>query len=73
MGRRLTQSPTFHFLVRDRKNGQYLGHNLNDYACHGVSVIINVGVNLEPAEETFDAVKEVNEFVSARAGILSRL
>jgi hypothetical protein len=38
-----------------------------------VSVIINVGVNLEPAEETFDAVKEVNEFVSARAGILSRL
>jgi hypothetical protein len=59
--------PTFHFLGRDRKNGEYLGHNLNDCVCHRWC---DASVNPEPVEETFDAVKEVNEPVSACAGIL---
>lgn len=69
---RLTQSSTSHLLCRDRKNGDYLNHNLNNHVDHGRSRR-NAGVNLKPVEEMFDAVEELNQLVSASAGIFSRL
>jgi hypothetical protein len=69
---RLTQSPTFHFLRRDRKDGQYLDHNINSYVRHSRSWC-DASVNLKPLEKSFDAVKEVDKFVLASADIFSRL
>jgi hypothetical protein len=69
---RLTQSPTFHFLRRDRKDGEYLNHNINNYVRHSRSRC-DASVNLKPLEKSFDAVKEVDKLASASADILSRL
>ena len=68
----LTQSPTFHFLCRNRKNREYLNHNLHDYVSHSRGRG-NASVYLELMEEAFDEVKNVNEFVSERTSIFSRL
>jgi hypothetical protein len=68
----LTQSPTFHFLRRERKNRKYLYHNLNEHVRHSHSWC-NANINLKPAKETFNAVEETDELVVASAGILCRL
>jgi hypothetical protein len=70
--RQLTQSPTFHFLRRDRKDGEYLDHNINNYVRHGGSRC-NASVYLKPLEKSFDAVEEVGKLVSANAGIFGCL
>jgi hypothetical protein len=62
----------FHFLCRDRKDGEYLDHNINNYVRHSRSRC-NASVNLKPLEESFDGVEEVDKLVSASAGIFSRL
>jgi hypothetical protein len=69
---RLTQSPTIHFLRRDRKDGEYLDHNINNYVHHSRSWC-NSSVNLKPLKKSFDAVIEVDKLVSASADTLSRL
>jgi hypothetical protein len=61
-----------HLFCRDRKDGEYLNHNLNDHVNHSCSWC-NAGVYPKPVEEMFDAVEEVNQLVSASASIFSRL
>jgi hypothetical protein len=51
----LTESSTLRFFCRDRKDGQHLNHNLNDYVAHSPSRC-DAGIYLKPAEEVFDAV-----------------
>jgi hypothetical protein len=68
----LTESSTLHFRCRDRKDGQHLDHNLNDYVAHGPSRC-DASIYLKPAEEMFDAVKAVDKLVLASAQIVSRL
>ena len=70
--RRLTQPPTFHFLRHNRKDSEYLDHNINIYVRHCRSRC-NAGVKLKPLEISFYAVEEVDKFVSASVGIFSRL
>src|SRR5712671_7033884 len=55
----LTQWPTFHFLCRDRKDRQHLDHNLNNHVRHSCSRRED-SVYLKSAEETFDAIKDVD-------------
>jgi hypothetical protein len=50
----------FHFLCCDRKHRSYLDHNLNNYVPHSCSRC-GASVNLKPAEETLNTVKEINE------------
>ena len=69
---RLTQSSTFQFIRRDREDGEYLDHDINNYVGHSCSRC-NASVNLKPLEESFDGVKEVDKLVSASASIFSRL
>ena len=69
---RLTETPTFHFLRRDPKDGQYLDYNINIYVRHSRSRC-NASVNLKPLEKSFNAIKEVEELVSAGADIFGRL
>ena len=64
--------PTFHFLRRDPKDGQYLDHNINNYVRHSLSWC-DASVNRKSLEESFDAVKEVEELVSASADVFGRL
>jgi len=72
MQHQLTQPSTFHFLRRDRKDAEYLNHYINNHVRHGRSRC-NANVNLKPLKESFDAVKEVDELVSASASVLSCL
>ena len=72
MEHQLTQSSTFHFLRRDRKDAEYLDHYINNYVGHGHSRC-NANVNLKPLKESFDAVKEVDKLASASASVLGRL
>ena len=72
MQQSLTQSPTLHLLRRNRKDPEYLRHDLDDYASHGRSRG-DPSVYLKSMEETFDAIKNLDELVSVRAGIFSRL
>src|SRR5882762_199839 len=58
---RLTQSPTFHFLRRDRKDGEYLDHNINNYVRHSRSRC-DANVNLKALKKSFDAAEEVDKF-----------
>lgn len=62
----------FHSLCHNPKNGQYLHHNLYEYCRHSRSRW-NVGVNLEPAEEKFDAIEQIDECVMVSTDIFSRL
>jgi hypothetical protein len=68
----LTESSTLHFFCHDRKDGQHLNHNFNDYVAHSPSRR-DAGIYLKPAEEVFDAVKDVEKPVLASARIFSRL
>jgi hypothetical protein len=68
----LTESSTLHFLCRDRKDGQHLNHNLNDYVSHSPSRC-DASIFLKPAEEMFNAVKALDQLVLASAHIFSRL
>src|SRR6267154_965222 len=68
----LTQSPTFHFHCRDRDDGEYFDHNINNYVRHSRSRC-DANVNLKPLKKSPDAVKEVVNLVSASADIFSRL
>ena len=72
MQHQLTQSSTFHFLRRDRKDGEYLNHYINNYVRHGRSRC-NASVNLKSLKESFDAVKEVDKLASPSASVLGRL
>ena len=72
MQNQLTQSPTPHFLCRNRKDREYLHHNLDDYVPHSRGRG-DSSVYLKSTEEAFDAVKNFDELVSARASIFSRL
>ena len=60
------------FLCRDRKNGQYLNHNLNDYVAHSPSRS-DASIYPEPAEEMINTVKDVDKLVLTSACIFSRL
>jgi hypothetical protein len=68
----LTESSTLYFLRRDRKDGQHLNHNLNDYVTHSPSRC-DAGVYLKPAEEMFNSVKDIDKLVLASARIFTRL
>ena len=68
----LTESSTLHFLCRNRKDGQHLNHNIDDYVAHSPSWH-DASVYLKPAEETFNAVKAVGKLVLVSARIFSRL
>ena len=68
----LTDWSTLHFICRDRKDGQYLNHNLNDYVAHGRSWC-DASVYFKPAEDIFNAVEDVDKLVLASARIISRL
>jgi hypothetical protein len=68
----LTESSTLHFLCRDRKDRQHLNHNLNDHVAHSHSRC-DASIYLEPAEEIFNAAKDVDELVLASARIFNRL
>ena len=72
MQQSLTQSPTLHFLRRNRKDPKYLRHNLDDYISHGHGRG-DASVYLKSMEEMSDAIKNLDELVSARAGIFSCL
>ncbi len=72
MQHRLTQSPTLHFLRRDRKDSEYLDHDLDNHVGHGCSRC-DARVYLKPVKEMLDVVKEVNKLVSAGVDIFSRL
>ena len=72
MQHQLTQSSTFHFLRRDRKDGEYLNHYINNYVRHSRSRC-DASVNLKSSKVSFDAVKEVDKLVSASVSVLSRL
>jgi predicted ester cyclase len=68
----LTDSSMLHFLCRDRKDSQHLNHNLNDHVAHSHRRC-DASIYLKPAEETFNAVKDVDKLVLASARIFSRL
>ena len=68
----LTYSSTFHSLCYNPKNAQYLHHNLYEHLCHNRSRW-NVGVNLEPAKEKFDAIEQIDECVLVSTDISSSL
>ena len=68
----LTESSTLHFLRRERKDHQHLNHNLNDCVAHSLSRC-DASIYLKPAEEMFNAVKDVDELVLASARIFNRL
>ncbi len=53
MQHRLTQSPTLHFLRRDRKDSEYLDHDLDNHVGHGCSRC-NVRIYLKPVKEMLD-------------------
>lgn len=72
MRHRLTQSSTFQFFGRDRKDVYYLDHNFDDHVHHSCSRCY-AGVYVKPLKEAFDVVKNVNELVLTRGGIFSRL
>ena len=72
MRNQLTQLSTFHFLRSDCKNRQHLHHNLNNDVRH-CSSGCNDSVYLKPAEEVFDAIKDINYLFLAGARIFSRL
>ena len=67
-----TQTPAPHFLCRDRKDREYLHHNLDVYVLHSRGRG-DASVYLKSMEEASDAVKDFDELVSARASIFSRL
>ena len=69
---RLTQSSSFHFFGRDRKDVNYLDHNFDYYGRHSVSRR-NASVYVKPLKETSDAVEGIDELVLTRGGIFSRL
>jgi hypothetical protein len=68
----LTQPSTLHFLRHDRKGRQYLNHNLNNQVRHCRSWC-DASIYLKAAEEMFNAVKDVDKFVSDSARIFGRL
>jgi hypothetical protein len=68
----LTDSSTLHILRRDPKDRQHLNHNLNYHIAHGPSRC-DASIYLKPAEETFDAVEDVDKLVLGIACIFSRL
>jgi hypothetical protein len=68
----LTDSSTLQSLCRDRKDGQHLNHNLNDYVAHSPSRR-DASIYLKPTEEMFDAVKHVDNLVLNSARIFSCL
>ena len=72
MRNQLTQLPIFHFLRRDCQDRQHLHHNYNNYVHHCRSRCKD-GVYLKPAEEMFDAIKDVDYLSFASARTLSRL
>jgi len=72
MRHRLTQSSTFHFFGRDRKDVYYLNHNFDDHVRHSFSRC-DASVYVKPLKETFDAVEDIDELVLTRAGIFSGL
>ena len=61
-----------YFLGRDRKDSQHLNHNLNDHIAHSHRRW-DASIYLKSAEETFNAVKDVDELVLASSRIFSRL
>jgi hypothetical protein len=69
---RLTQSSTFHFFGRDRKDVYYLDHNFDDHVRHSCSRC-NASVYVKPLKEAFDAAEDIDELVLTRANIFSRL
>ena len=69
---RLTQSSTFHFFGRDRKDVNYLDHNFDDHGHHSVSRC-GASVYVKPLKETSNAVEDIDELVLTRGGIFSRL
>ena len=69
---RLTQSSAFYFLRRDPKDSEDLDHNIYTNVRHSLSRC-NASVKLKSLEKSFDAVEEVDELVSASAGIFSCL
>ena len=72
MRQRLTHSPTFHFLCCNRKDRQYLHHNLDDYVPHSRGRY-DASVYLKSMEETFNAIENLDELVTARGSIFRRL
>ena len=68
----LTQSPTFHFFGRDRKDVYYLDHNFDDHARHSCSRC-EASIYVKSLKETSDAVEDISEHVLTCAGIFSRL
>ena len=60
------------FLRHNRKDSEYLDHNLDNYVRHSRSRC-NPSVNLKPVEEMLDAVKKVPKLVVASTGVFSRL
>jgi hypothetical protein len=70
---RHTQSSTFHFSGRDRKDIYYLDHNVDEYVRHSWSRC-KASVFVKSLNEMFDAVvDDINEHVLTRAGIFGRL
>jgi hypothetical protein len=69
---KLTESSTLHFLCRDPKDRQYLDHNIDNHLRHPRSRC-DADVYLKPVEEALDAVKDVDQLVSASARIFSHL
>ena len=72
MQSQLTKSSTLHFLRRDRKDRQYLDHNLNNHVRHCRSWC-DANIYLEAAEEMFKAIKDLDKFVSDSACTFDRL
>ena len=72
MQNQLTQLPTFDFLCRDSKNRQHLDHNLNNHVRHCRSRCKG-SVYLDPVEEMFDTIKDVDYLFLAGARICGRL
>ena len=68
----LTDSSTLHFLCHNPKDRQHLNHNLSDRVDHGRSWC-DTYIYLGPAEETFNAVKDVDKFVLPSIRIFNRL
>jgi hypothetical protein len=68
----LTESSMIHLLCRDRKDRQHLNHNLNDQVTHFPSRC-DASIYLNPTEEMFNAVKDIDKLVLAGARSLSSL
>src|SRR6266702_1053422 len=69
---RLTCPSLLHLPRYNRKNSKDLNHYLHDGVPHRLCCR-HLGICLEPSEEAFNALEDIDERISARNNVLCRL